>query len=291
MNRGTRRAVLMLCLFLAAASRGSAALPLCPDRVFFSTFTYGTLFPWSNQTCGEVEPNGDPASAPDICSIDLASIGSVGDHDYYELPDLPIGTFTLETNSGTPGQCAGIDTLIELRTNLTSFIASDDNSGVNNCSLITWRPSDVFGGPFYVDVSSVSGIIPAYGLTVRMDVPEIDEVEPNDTLATANPYCSMIRGTVEYTGMDFFSFAVTSGSTIVVDSNDGTAGSCVAIDSFVIVYDSAGVVKASDDDGGINACSHISVVADSTGTWFVSISEFGNDMPIPLYGLAVTVTP
>jgi cysteine-rich repeat protein len=80
----------------------------------------------------------------------------------------------IETFDGTgPSNCASIDTLVELRaSNGTTVLASDDDGGQGNCSLIDSTSASFTGarhlapGTYYVQVKPYSTATPAYTLLV-----------------------------------------------------------------------------------------------------------------------------
>jgi cysteine-rich repeat protein len=129
----------------------------------------------------EVEPNGTAAESmagavfPQSGSI-RATIKPVGDVDFLAINvttriDLKIETF----EGSTPGACPAIDTLMELRSpNGTTVLATDDDDGLNTCSLID--PAVDAGarglnpGTYYVRVNEYmnDGLIPAYNVQLTV---------------------------------------------------------------------------------------------------------------------------
>jgi len=184
---------------------------------------------------------------------------------------------------------------LRIRDGVGTELAFDDDSGVNACSLLTWADPETGPGPFYVDVQDYqdNSIIASYGLVTKVQMPTRSEVEPNDTTLTATPYCDMLTGRLyPVADVDFVSFPAAIGDTITAETNDGAVGTCAAIDTVLRLYDPSGAQQTMDDDGGVNACSHIvGFVANAAGTWTVSVRDFGDDGGIPLYGLVVTVGP
>ncbi len=115
------------------------------------------------------------------------------------------------------------------------------------------------------------------------------EIEPNDTLATAQ---SLVHnGTINLTGRressptngfnDFFSFYAAAGNTIAFRVNTIGAG-----DPLINLLDSLGNVLATDDDGGGGLNSLINFNILTTGTYFGAVRGFGNS--VYDYNLSVT---
>jgi hypothetical protein len=120
------------------------------------------------------------------------------------------------------------------------------------------------------------------------------EIEPNDTLATAQ---SLVHnGTINLTGRressptngfnDFFSFYAAVGNNIAFRVNTIGAG-----DPLIRLFDGSGNLLAEDDDGGggLNSLINFSILA--TGTYFGAVRGFGNsvyDYNLSITGLTAT---
>lgn len=107
------------------------------------------------------------------------------------------------------------------------------------------------------------------------------ESEPNDTLATANFVGNytfpgdafLVDGTISPSGdQDWFMFTVSNAAQMRLatygrpDSNSG--------DSILELYDSAGTLLASDDDGGINLFSSLEYNSTAGGTFYIRVNSF-----------------
>ena len=96
-----------------------------------------------NNACGAEDGPFTPAPTVNV----VASLSPVGDLDFFSftLPGPGVSSVKIETFTGVvPGACPpGNDTILELRgTNCTSILASDDDDGLNACSLIDAAGAD-----------------------------------------------------------------------------------------------------------------------------------------------------
>jgi cysteine-rich repeat protein len=90
---------------------------------------------------GEVEPNDTSATATALLvpgNNNCAAITPIADVDFFSFTIPTVSDVRIETFDATGAGCvAGTDTLIELRgPNGTTVLGSDDDDGVNACSLI-----------------------------------------------------------------------------------------------------------------------------------------------------------
>ncbi|EYF06985.1 DUF4215 domain-containing protein [Chondromyces apiculatus] len=124
-----------------------------------------------NNACGTVSGPLNPAPNASI----IGAITPIGDLDFYSFVVPATATVDIETFSGvTPGACAAIDTVIQLRgPDCNTILVTQDQGGVGNCSRI--NPASVAAarklapGTYYVRVADYlnDGTIPAYNLQVR----------------------------------------------------------------------------------------------------------------------------
>jgi len=296
-RRLATRLLVGLCCLAGAAQ---AQFPNCPGDIFYSGFFFGSTHGWTANVaaCPELEPNGTVGEATPSCASFLGAISPVADIDLF---NFEMGWYraqlTFETNDGTVGSCVSIDTVLTvLDSDGVTPVASDDQSGVNSCSRIVFTPPPGAGGPYYVKVEDFlnNTVIAQYGLSATIESRSPNEVEPNESIATASPICTPFLGSIFPVGdLDYIKIPVTSGQTIVAETHDGFTGFCASpdVDTLIELYDPTGAQRASDDEGGVNGCSKITFIADSTGDWTVRVHHWDNTAIISLYGLDVALTP
>ena len=133
----------------------------------------------------EQEPNNTPSDAspaPLGMANGLPITGALtpaGDRDFFRI-DVPArGTLRLESRDGTANACAGIDTVVRLYDDGGSQLASDDDGGINLCSLLS---RDVDPGTYYVSVEEFrAGVTaPAYKLISSLAPFECSDGLDND---------------------------------------------------------------------------------------------------------------
>ena len=111
-----------------------------------------------------------------------------------------------------------------------------------------------------------------------------DEVESNDTFATANAATSgrPIRGAKSTTtDVDWFSISANAGDVIMAETTDGATDRCVAsggLDSRLRIFGTDGAtILALDDDISTsdNWCSFAAARVAAAGTYYVALDYFG----------------
>ena len=139
------------------------------------------------------------------------------------------------------------------------------------------------------------------GCTTCM-VDRLAEAEPNNIRATADgpfgvngPYVS---AAINPAGdVDVFAFTVTGVADLHIETFDGTTLACDAIDTFMDFIGADGFsILASNDDGGIDACSLLDSSTSTVlrrvppGTYFVRVRASSAAGTIPAYTVRVSYT-
>ena len=129
-----------------------------------------------NNTCGAED---GPFLVSGSVNV-IAAITPIGDLDFFSftLPGPGPSSIKIETFSGVvPGACAvGNDTLLELRApNCTTVLASDDDDGINACSLIDAAGADTGArklpaGTYFVRVSEFNNDLAIANYNVSVTV-------------------------------------------------------------------------------------------------------------------------
>jgi cysteine-rich repeat protein len=159
----------------------------------------------------EIEPNNTAAQALvngvfPTNELWAGAISPVGDNDYYLLHLNAISDLRIETFDGLGvGSCVGIDTKIYLyATDGTTLLDSDDDSGINTCSLIDSTVAAHVGSRhllpanYYLRVQRYldSAVIAAYQVQVTFNAVcgngIIESSEECDGAANCNASCQVI---------------------------------------------------------------------------------------------------
>ena len=218
----------------------------------------------------EVEPNNDPEG------VDAQGITFVEDH-------LVSGTFAAD-GPDVFGYLAPVAQLVRFEL---------FNGGVDQCAVDN-QISGMFGGPlapppdtndlgigacamWTTVLPANSSIFPqvigpnpsSYLLEVRRITIAGDESEPNDTLATADPFPAgndlAMEGT--FGNSDFYAFTLDAPASVRIEltSQIGSAQSCEAgtVAGGLMVFNPTGGALATDSNGGINNCGIVDGIGPS----------------------------
>ena len=157
----------------------------------------------------EIEPNNTPAEAftngafP-VNQLWAGAVTPVADNDYYLVHLNSTADLRIETFDGNgPPNCVTNDTVIYLyAANGTTQLATDDDSGVNSCSLINSTVSvgarHLLPGDYYVRVQRYSNsiTIPAYDVLITYNAlcgnSILEGFEECDGGASCNVNCNVI---------------------------------------------------------------------------------------------------
>lgn len=245
----------------------------------------------------EDEPN-DTASSADQTTVDgtvmVGSIGAVGDQDWFWFA-APSGAEYIAQTADRTG--AVTDTRLELydQTDL-SLLASDDNSGNDTFSQLTWTSA----GPnvFYIKVSGVGAATGPY--TLRIWPNAADAREPDDTMAQgAGKPINIDASAQDHTlnsraDKDWMYFTPTAGHRYVLQTS--STADLGDTDTLLEVFDSAGSKLAENDNiGGPTSSfySRLEWVAPATEIHYVCVSvpEPTAEHPIGPYSISLTEVP
>jgi len=120
-----------------------------------------------------------------------------------------------------------------------------------------------------------------------------DEVEPNQTSATASMAAGSFVGTIYPEGdVDFVKFDVPAGgATLVAEVQDLGNGDCknFKIDSVVEIFGPDGTTSLASNDDAANFCSHAEAAMVEAGTYYIKVSAADDAMrKIFAYRLALS---
>ncbi|WP_437719773.1 DUF4215 domain-containing protein [Sorangium sp. So ce861] len=124
---------------------------------------------------------------------------------------------------------------------------------------------------------------------------EATEVEPNDTIAAANPYEGPFFATIDpFDDEDVVRVTVPTGPTaLVVETGDITSSDCLdgRLDTIVEILDESGALIVRRDSGGVGRCARAVAPALPAGDYYVRVTaRVGPEQRSP-YGLLVTLVP
>lgn len=255
----------------------------------------------------EVEQNGTLQTANLVTQPWFAEIAPAGDQDLVKITLAQAGGLAVWTDGVGNGRCfdGSMDSMITLLDSGGQVLASnDDHAG--GCSLAS--AANLAAGTYYARIQAGSAASAASetfpyrlftstfqcgdgtvavgeecddgnamngdGCTSACKV-EVNETEPNNTVALADTYSSPWIARVDPDGdVDVVTVNVpAAGGKIIAKTSDPTGGSgCLsAIDTFVEVLDSAGSVIAVNDDVAGGYCSSVTAMNLAAGKYHVRV--------------------
>src|SRR5262249_19733357 len=151
-----------------------------------------------------------------------------------------------------------------------ALLAFDDDSGPGLCSRITQQ---LDAGTYFVEVHEFGDDSTlSYTLSYACTAPAVPEIEPNDTLATAQATgCGRaVQAAISPAGdVDWYSFTLdTTYRTSIVAHCSG--------DSPPALSDDSGTLLPFDDDSGPGFCSQINRTLKA-GSYALEVHEFGDN--------------
>lgn len=255
----------------------------------------------------ETEPNNTQATANVFSAPWYAEISPAGDVDHVQI-DLP-QTATLTVTVTGLGEMTCFDGSMDSKVSILSpageVLATNDEGGAGLGSCSKAVAPGLPAGTYYALVSSTQLYTPAsgtfpYKLTVETfvcgdgaqaageecddgnDVAgdgctacklDVDETEPNGTLAQADVYTSALVARIDPDNdVDVFSVNVAAGAKITAVTADPTGqGACfLGTDTYVEILDPNGAVLAFNDDAG-SYCSVVTAQSLAAGKHYVRV--------------------
>ncbi len=287
----------------------------------------------------ETEPNDDgsvavgtsdfSAAAADgpltSSALIAAAIAPAGDDDVLAVTNAGASYMLLEVETfgaGGVGTCAGgVDTLVEIRTDLNQLLASDDNSGIASCSLVTGVPigpgetryvrvieegddaaiANYFVATSFTPVACGDGIagpgeqcddgahVNDDGCSSTCQVEgAVAEIEPNATNSEADGAGILISDDAILAGalatvgdVDRFRLDVAIDGVLRLETFT-SVGACDATLALRVYDDLGGEVTGDTAASGIGGCGAL-VVPLPVGTYYLGVEEIGQDAFVPTY--------
>ncbi|MCB9941387.1 MAG: pre-peptidase C-terminal domain-containing protein, partial [Planctomycetaceae bacterium] len=214
-------------------------------------------------------------------------------HVTFEFEDLAIGNGVAATNVRIPYNIS--DTAVQIARRIRDAINSTTTRSV--LAITAAMADGVVTGSQSSPTAPVSGssVINLFG-NAKLSFSSFNVTrnatanEPNDTLSTAVSTGVGTSGVTSFVGTgtigdngnlatisadaDLFSVNLSAGQTVTIDIDARTVGS--NLDSVVLLFDSQGILRASNDDDFVTFDSFLQYTATSTGTYYIGVSGFAN---------------
>jgi cysteine-rich repeat protein len=259
----------------------------------------------------EIEPNNSFASADQSAlqingdTLIAAAIDILLDKDFYKLTVPVASVIRFETFETVGRDCPSIATNLQIWTAQYGQKYANAGSGIKQCSAVIARFAP---GTYYVSVEkAANAVIPFYMLEVKFMTDDGAEAEPNSmsSVASAMPGNDMfIYGDHQVANdSDYYQVTVPAGKSLRAEIIEGDlAKTCESngIESYLTLYDGAGVPKIGDFDLGRGLCSLIDGTGSSPqagsahalpgGTYYLEVRSISvTASAIFNYRLAVTI--
>ena len=255
--------------------------------LYYSSFSY-SITDKPNQTYLNASPDvyendNDFTSAKNITlnSLQERSISSVDDVDYIR--------FFLDSFYDVGIEVIGLsgDTRMWLFDSSKLQLAYDDDGGVNQFSqinLVFLRPGDYY---IKIDEFGNDNTLESYNLTLSATI-STDFYEPDDTPANCIPLLlnsHTQRSLYPVGDWDYFTFTIvnTYNITLEISGTDGDTEMWLFWDP---ANEGASIIDYADD-GGVGGFSKIVQNNLSPGSYYVRISEYGDNSEVLNYTLSL----
>ncbi len=187
-----------------------------------------------------------------------------GDTDWFRVNLVAGTTYQFRQNATTLS-----DPFLYLRNSAGTVLASDDDGGGLNNSLITYTATAT--GTYFLDARAYfSSMTGTYTVSANAN----DDYSASTATTGLVNIGGSATGNLEVGGdMDWFRVNLVAGTAYQFRQNGTTLS-----DPFLYLRNSAGTVLASDDDGGGLNNSLITYTATATGTYFLDARAYSSSM-------------
>jgi hypothetical protein len=190
---------------------------------------------------------------------------------------------------------AGGDTLVELfsSSNTNTPIGSNDNNGVNGYSTLErGRNNPLAAGTYFVRVTENGQNAPIDRYTLR--VRSTDQFEQDNVASQAAPIPTdgtpQTHSFHEGSDVDWVTFTLNYASNVTIETNGDAGGDTVM--SLYAANDLVNPIQTNDNNGtnGYSRIVRSRGTALPAGTYFVKVSENGQNNPLARYTISVNAT-
>ena len=213
------------------------------------------------------DDHGDSLSTATRVALPSETAGTIDradDTDWFRFEVSASGEVTAETTGG-------LDTVGALYDVAGNQLASDDDSAPGP-GLNFRIQRELAAGTYYVQVASFLSDTGDYVLRLRPQGSDAED-DHGDYLSSATRVAlpSETAGTIDPgSDTDWFRFEVSAGGEVTAETTGG-------LDTEGALYDAAGNVLASDDDGADTALNFRIQRELDAGTYYLRVASFGSD--------------
>jgi hypothetical protein len=190
---------------------------------------------------------------------------------------LAAGTsYTMAVNGAATASGTLYDPYLSLYNSAGVLVGTNDDGGIGNNSLLQYVATA--SGTYYIEAGAFSAVATGnyeVGFTSGIGPGGTDDYAGTASTTGAIALGGSVTGNVESAGdKDWFAVDLSAGNSYFIALNGQTTASGTLYDPFVSLYSSAGVLLASNDDGGIGNNSLLQYAATTSDTYYVEARAF-----------------
>jgi hypothetical protein len=209
-----------------------------------------------------------------------------GDHDWFRVQLLQGDSYIINLQGASANAGTLSDPFLRLYNSASMLLASDDDSGGNLNSRISFTSSTT--AAYYIDAGAHNDL---YTGTYTVSVTAVDDYSADTSTTGVVAVNGSTGGNLEVAGdHDWFRVQLVQGTSYTIDLRGASANAGTLSDPFLRLYNSASMLLASDDDSGGNLNSRIVFSATSSGAYYIDAGAH-NDLYSGTYTVSVTARP
>ncbi len=253
------------------------------SRIIYTATSTGNYFldvsDYSNNDIGYYTVKAKLLNTDDYSS-DINTIGSISlggnttgnidyisDRDWFKVSLVQGQTYQFDCTENN-----SLDTYMYLRDNQGNYIDYNDDGGSDHDDPRITFTADT-SGIYFLDIGDIgdnnTGDYEVHFSRITTTDDFSDDINTTGTISIGGKVTASLDFNSDY---DWFSLSLIQGTTYVFD-----AIAFNSIDPFISLRDSQGNLLISDDNSGNNNNAQITYTASSTDTYFIDMSDFGNN--------------
>lgn len=240
----------------------------------------------SGTTTDDYTNDSSTGGAASVGGSVQGDIETSGDRDWFALP-VTAGTDYVIDLKGEPSSVGTLsDPVLSLLTADGTNLAVNDDNGTNQESTLSYTATST--QTLYLAASGFGSATGTYTLSVASSGGTSDSVGSDTTTGGTITVGSPVSGAIDFDqDADWYALSVAAGTAYTIDLTGRRSGDGTLRDPLLRLYDAAGALVTTNDDGGARFESQLVYAATAAGTVYLSAEAFYGT---GTYRLAVTST-